>query len=64
MPYLTPLDIAPGELLTPDVLKDHKRCCNLCNDPIVYGDERNMWIGYHTAWYHRFYYAVKRFFLA
>ena len=40
---------------------DHS--CDVCGDPVVYGDERNAWLGYHLSWYHKLHRAVVRFFL-
>lgn len=33
--------------------------CDLCGDGAPYGDERNMWLGYHHSWYHRLWYKLK-----
>lgn len=33
--------------------------CELCGSVAPYGDERNIWIGYHAAWYHRAYWRVR-----
>lgn len=37
--------------------------CSLCGDKAPFGDERNLWIGYHSAWYHKLYYKIRSFFL-
>lgn len=34
--------------------------CKLCGDEAPYGDERNMWIGYHLSWYHKLWYWIKK----
>lgn len=34
--------------------------CGYCGDEAPFGDLRNYWIGYHTAWYHQLWWSFKK----
>lgn len=38
--------------------------CDTCFEHAPYGDERNLWLGYHLSWYHKLGRKITEFFLA
>lgn len=42
---------------------DDPPSCDTCDDSAPYGDERNLWLGYHLSWYHKLSRKITAFFL-
>jgi hypothetical protein len=43
-----------------DVVPHQAPRCFYCHDQAPCGDERNYWISYHTAWYHKLWHRLRR----